>query len=201
MGETRAALASCGRQLAALAPGQVVVKLAATQTGLEAWSALRSEGVRATITAVDTPAQAPAALGAAYAGPCFGRLSDAGQDAVAVVPAMRAILRNAGDRTRLLLASLRRVEDVTITSRSARRLRGRSCVARNQRPRHRCSRPMRVPALPRRAADLPSSARGAPAGRLGDRARPHQPGPPSCRDRSRAAATTTSFNPAKVRGV
>jgi transaldolase len=115
-GESRVALTSCGRQLAALAPATVVVKLAATVPGFEAACALHAEGVRITITAVYAPAQAlaAAALGASYAAPYFGRLGDAGHDAAGVVLGMRSILRHAGDGTRLLLASLRRAEDVAM---------------------------------------------------------------------------------------
>jgi transaldolase len=108
-GGTAEALRERGLRLAALDPQRVVVKVPAVPPGFAAAARLIAAGARVTMTAVYSPAQALAAtvVGAAYAAPYFGRLSDAGRDAAAVIGAMRAVLRVGGDRTRLLVASLR----------------------------------------------------------------------------------------------
>lgn len=113
-GDDAAAFAMCGASLAAHDPALILVKLPATRDGFAAGAMLRAQDIRVTMTAVYTPAQALAssALGAAYAAPYFGRIGDAGGDAEATIAAMRAVLRTGGDQTRLLVASLRRPEDV-----------------------------------------------------------------------------------------
>jgi transaldolase len=100
--------------LAAHDPALVLVKLPATRDGFAAGAVLRAQNMRVTMTAVYTPAQAlaSAALGATYAAPYYGRIGDAGGDADATIAAMHAVLRTGGDQTRLLVASLRRPEDV-----------------------------------------------------------------------------------------
>lgn len=113
-GGTEAVLRDRGRRLAALAPACVLIKLPCVPEGFAAAGALVAEGVRVTMTALYAPAQAvaAAALGAAYAAPYLGRLADAGQDAPATIAAMRAALRTGGDRTRLLVASLRQATQI-----------------------------------------------------------------------------------------
>ncbi len=113
-GEDAAALAACGARLAHIDAERILVKLPATVDGFTAAAMLTRAGIGVTMTAVYTPAQAlaSAAAGASYAAPYFGRIGDAGGDAEATVSAMRAVLRTGGDATRLLVASLRRPEDV-----------------------------------------------------------------------------------------
>jgi transaldolase len=109
-GKDAAALAACGVSLAAHDPALVLVKLPATRDGFAAGAVLRAQNMRVTMTAVYTPAQAlaSAALGATYAAHYYGRISDAD----ATIAAMHAVLRTGGDQTRLLVASLRRPEDI-----------------------------------------------------------------------------------------
>lgn len=113
-------LAARGQRLAALDP-RVVVKVPVTRPGTEAAAQLVAAGVPVTLTAVYAVHQVlvAAALGAAYAAPYLGRMNDAGRDGRGEVAAMQALLRTAGDGApRLLVASLRRVEELTVLARA-----------------------------------------------------------------------------------
>jgi transaldolase len=105
-----------GNRLAELVePGfHAVIKVPATVPGFQAARLLVENGHSVTLTAVYTPGQvmAAACLGASYAAPYLGRLTDAGQDGVATVLAMHDILTGTGSTTRLLTASLRTAEQV-----------------------------------------------------------------------------------------
>jgi transaldolase len=108
-------LLACGRALLALAPDRVVVKLPLTEAGLRAARVLLAEGERVTLTACYAVPQvvAAAALGATYVAPYLGRISDGGRDGCAEVIAMGRCLRGLGSSTRLLVASLRSVAELT----------------------------------------------------------------------------------------
>ncbi len=110
-----AALLRHGLEVAALSP-RVVVKVPATLEGVRAVASLHRAGVRTTLTAVYAPHQAliAAAAGCDYVAPYFGRIGDAGRDAPAALRSMQAILQGAGRTTRLLVASLRRPEDLAL---------------------------------------------------------------------------------------
>ena len=117
-GGTREAYLATGRALAAL-DGRMVVKLPATEPGIAAAGTLLEEGARVTLTAVYAPHQAltARAMGVHYVAPYFGRMRDAGIDAVAAVRDMLAI---AGDGPRVLVASLRSLDDLaTLAARGA----------------------------------------------------------------------------------
>ena len=90
-------------------PGQIVVKIPATRTGLQAGAQLSAKGVPVTYTAVYAAEQAhfAAQLGAAYAAPYLGRLQDAGIDGMALIAQMQALIQGSGASTRLLVASVR----------------------------------------------------------------------------------------------
>ncbi|MCQ8241153.1 transaldolase family protein [Rhizosaccharibacter radicis] len=107
------ALVDTGRQLAAIDP-RVVVKVPVTEDGIRAVARFHALGIRTTMTAVYAAHQAitAAAAGADYVAPYYGRINDGGRDAAAVIRTMTAILRTAGGRTRLLVASLRSAEDL-----------------------------------------------------------------------------------------
>ena len=115
-GETAEEMAARGRDLAACADQglDVAVKIPATAAGLAAAASLGREGATVTLTAVFNPGQilAAAALGAAYAAPYLGRLDDAGRDGLAQILAMHRILTGSASPVRLLVASLRRPEQV-----------------------------------------------------------------------------------------
>lgn len=92
----------------------VVVKVPATEGGFAAAAGVRDGGGQVTLTATYGPGQvlAAAGLGAAYAAPYLGRMNDAGLDGTAVLDAMRDILIRSQSPTRLLVASLRRADEV-----------------------------------------------------------------------------------------
>lgn len=102
-----------GLALAAISP-KVVVKVPITAEGASAAAVLRREGVRITLTAVYSPAQALAAsaLGAEYAAPYLGRMNDAGRDGFADIALMARAFREHRSATRILVASLRGPDDV-----------------------------------------------------------------------------------------
>ncbi len=112
-GRARDAYHEHGRALAAIDP-KVVVKVPTTVEGAAAAAKLRDEGVRLTMTAVYTVAQAliAGALGAEYAAPYLGRMTDAGHDGFAEIAAMARIARAQGSCMRILVASLRRTDDI-----------------------------------------------------------------------------------------
>ena len=104
-----AMLADARELVAAFAPGRLVVKIPATRTGLAAGAVLCGEGHPVTFTAAYAPEQAHfgAQLGAAYVAPYLGRLDDAGQDGLALIAQMQALVQAAAAPTRLLVASVR----------------------------------------------------------------------------------------------
>ena len=91
---------------------RVVVKVPATRAGFVATRALTDRGVPVLVTAVYSAGQALAAAsyGARYIAPYFGRLGDAGHDAVATIGSMHRMLE--GSRTEVLAASLRSPADI-----------------------------------------------------------------------------------------
>lgn len=112
-GESAKALYEWGKTLAGIST-RVVVKLPATQPGLEAASRLAVEGIRTCITAVYTPFQAllAASAGAAYVAPYLGRMNDAGRDGHGAICQMATALRATGSSTEILAASVRASEDL-----------------------------------------------------------------------------------------
>jgi transaldolase len=112
-GDDVAALTENAQQLAAI-DRRVVVKLPATGEGLAAAAGLTAAGVRICITAVYAPFQGllAAAVGAAYAAPYLGRMTDAGRDGQGEIARMAAALQHTGSRTMILAASVRSPEDV-----------------------------------------------------------------------------------------
>lgn len=114
-GRTVGALYDCGKRLAEIDP-QVVVKLPITKAGCAAGRQLIEEGERVTFTAVYRAPQAlmAAALGAEYAAPYLGRISDSGRDGRAEIIAMQRSLEGVGSPLRLLVASIRDIEDLSV---------------------------------------------------------------------------------------
>lgn len=107
-------LLDCARELLALAPSRIVVKLPLTEPGLLAAAPLVAAGERLTLTACYGIPQvlAAAALGCTYVAPYLGRISDGGADGVATVLQMQRCLAGVGAATRLLVASLRSSDDL-----------------------------------------------------------------------------------------
>jgi transaldolase len=93
---------------------RLVIKIPITPSGLRAASALIDQGVRVTLTAGYAAEQAlwAARIGAHYLAPYLGRLKDMGEDGLAVIADMQAIVTGAGGTTKLLVASVRTREDL-----------------------------------------------------------------------------------------
>ncbi len=112
-GRTRDLYVEHGRALAAIDP-RIVVKVPTTVEGAAAAAKLRDEGVRLTMTAVYSAAQAlvASALGAEYAAPYLGRMNDSGRDGFGEIVAIARAARAHGSAMRILVASLRDASDV-----------------------------------------------------------------------------------------
>ncbi|MGF1515833.1 MAG: transaldolase family protein [Elainellaceae cyanobacterium] len=106
------AMAETGRTLARL-NDRVVVKVPLTQTGVEAAAQLSDVSITLTAAYYAHQALMGAALGAEYVAPYLGRLTDAGQDGRAVIASMQRSLTALNSDTRLLVASIRQVADLT----------------------------------------------------------------------------------------
>ena len=112
-GRETESLVANGRALAAL-DARVVVKVPLTLAGVNAVKALHQAGVRTTLTTCYAAHQAltATAAGADYVAPYFGRIGDAGRDALGEMRTMQAILAACGGQTRLIVASIRRAADL-----------------------------------------------------------------------------------------
>lgn len=113
-GATADELFSCAQALLDLAPAQILIKLPLTEGGLRTAALLLARDVRVTLTACYGPSQvlAAAGVGATYVAPYLGRISDSGADGCAEVSKMQRCLDGVGATTRLLVASLRSVEEI-----------------------------------------------------------------------------------------
>ncbi|HEY9599789.1 MAG TPA: transaldolase family protein, partial [Cyanophyceae cyanobacterium] len=107
------ALVNTGKLLAEI-DDRVVVKVPITNVGTEAASALIAQGIRVTLTGVYAVHQVliAAALGADYAAPYLGRINDLGRNGREDLVAMQNAIAGVGSTTRLLVASIRAVEDI-----------------------------------------------------------------------------------------
>ena len=110
----RRALECSGLQLAAIDRARVLVKVPLTRGGCETARRLIEAGVSVTFTACYEVHQVliAAALGARYVAPYLGRISDGGRDGHGELIAMQRCLDGLGSSTRLLVASLRRPDDL-----------------------------------------------------------------------------------------
>ncbi len=102
-----------GQAIAAIDP-RVVVKVPITLIGTEAAAQLLHQGFRVTLTAVYAVHQAlvAAALKADYAAPYLGRMADLGQDGHQQIIMMQQGLNGVKSSMKLLVASIRRVDDI-----------------------------------------------------------------------------------------
>lgn len=108
------ALVNTGKRLAAI-DDRVVVKVPITQVGTQAASQLIADGIRITLTGVYAVHQVliAAALGADYAAPYLGRINDIGRNGRDDLVAMQQAIAGVGSTTRILVASIRSVDDIT----------------------------------------------------------------------------------------
>ncbi len=108
-----------GRELSAIDP-RVMVKVPISRTGVLCARQLIAEGSNVTLTAVHSAQQAliAIALGARYAAPYLGRMVDGGLDGLSEVTTMSRIVNETNSSLRLLVASIRQVDDlVTLAER------------------------------------------------------------------------------------
>lgn len=115
-GDTVAEMYSCALDLAEL-DTRVVVKVPITMEGIQTAKRLVNDGVPVTFTAVYSVHQVITALsvGAHYVAPYFGRMGDAGKDAVSDVAAMQGIIdmsTECSGEVRLLVASIRSADEI-----------------------------------------------------------------------------------------
>ena len=112
-GDTQLSLVKTGRALARI-DQRVVVKVPITRLGTTAAAVLVAEGIRVTMTAVYEVPQVlvAAALGAEYAAPYLGRITDGERNGRETLAQMQQALDGVQSSTRILTASIRDVEDI-----------------------------------------------------------------------------------------
>lgn len=98
---------------------QIVVKVPITDAGCTAAARLIAEGIRVTMTGVYARHQVvlAASLGAEYAAPYLGRISDSGRNGRDDLAQMQQALNGVGSAMKLLVASIREVEDIVFLAR------------------------------------------------------------------------------------
>ncbi|MGZ9221107.1 MAG: transaldolase family protein [Anaerolineales bacterium] len=96
-------------RLVEIDPSRVVIKIPATPAGFSAAAQLVAQGIRVTLTAVYTVAQAVLAMsvGAQYIAVYLGRMRDDGLDALALVGHMQRTLNAQHASVEILAASIR----------------------------------------------------------------------------------------------
>ncbi|WP_299404932.1 transaldolase family protein [Acaryochloris sp. IP29b_bin.148] len=103
-----------GQAIAAI-DARVVVKVPITLVGTEAATQLLRQNIRVTLTGVYAVHQAliAAALHADFAAPYLGRMTDLGQNGRQQIALMQQGLKGINSSTKLLVASLRSIDDIT----------------------------------------------------------------------------------------
>lgn len=114
-GTTIADLVKTAQRLAAIDP-RVVVKIPITQLGTTAAAQMIAAGIPTTLTGVYAIHQVliAAALNADYAAPYLGRISDSGRNGRDDVIAMHQAIVGVNRATRVLVASIRHVDDLAV---------------------------------------------------------------------------------------
>ncbi len=104
-----------GHRLAEIDP-RVVVKVPVTKIGTAAAVQLIRAGVRVTMTGLYAVPQViiAAAVGAEYAAPYLGRIHDSGRNGCEDLAMMQRSLTGVNSSLRLLVASIRRTEDISM---------------------------------------------------------------------------------------
>lgn len=102
-----------GKRLSSINP-KVVVKVPCTREGLEAAALLVKDGVRICLTAIYAAYQIllASSVGAFYAAPYLGRMKDAGRDGHALISQMVDMTSQEEQKTNVLAASVRSIEDI-----------------------------------------------------------------------------------------
>lgn len=112
-GRKGAEMLAVGRELGGI-DERVSVKVPATPDGIRSANQLIKEGIKVTLTALHAADQAlmAAGLGAAYAAPYLGRMNDGGLNGLEEIIQMQRILDSLESPTRLLVASIRQIDDL-----------------------------------------------------------------------------------------
>lgn len=112
------AMLAIGRQLADI-DSRVSVKVPITEAGLRCAQQLIAAEAQVTLTAVHAAVQMlpVIALGATYTAPYLGRMNDAGLDGLDEIVAMQQMIDRLGSPTRVLVASIRQLSDLTALAR------------------------------------------------------------------------------------
>lgn len=98
---------------------RIVVKVPITKAGCTAAAKLVAEGIRVTMTGVYARHQVllATALGAEYAAPYLGRITDSGRNGQDDLAQMQQALNGVSSDMKLLVASIRDVEDIVFLAR------------------------------------------------------------------------------------
>ena len=105
-----------GREIYAIDPAHMVVKIPMTAEGLKAIKALSAEGIPTNCTLIFTANQAllAARAGATYVSPFLGRLDDINESGANLIADIAAIFNNYPDiKTQVICASVRNTVHVT----------------------------------------------------------------------------------------
>ena len=87
----------------------IVIKIPLVKEGLKAVKVLSSEGIKTNVTLCFSPSQAllAAKAGADYVSPFIGRLDDISQVGMDLIRDIKAIYKNYGFKTQIIVASIR----------------------------------------------------------------------------------------------
>lgn len=103
-----------GKELYAIDPKHIVIKLPMTNDGLKAAQTFKKLGIPTNVTLCFNVAQAVLAMesGATYISPFLGRLDDAGLESMKLISDIMKVKKNYGYDTKIIAASIRNVEHV-----------------------------------------------------------------------------------------
>mmetsp|Transcript_26280 Transcript_26280/g.56984 ORF Transcript_26280/g.56984 Transcript_26280/m.56984 type:complete len:274 (+) Transcript_26280:36-857(+) len=104
-----------GMELSSIDRRRIVIKCPVTAAGTRAAARLVRSGVRVCLTACYNKNQAlvAAGCGAEYIAPYLGRMTDVGRDGLSECRSMQSIVTGMGSSTRILVASIRKVDDMS----------------------------------------------------------------------------------------
>ncbi|MCQ2799733.1 MAG: fructose-6-phosphate aldolase [Bacilli bacterium] len=103
-----------GKELFAIDPKHIVIKLPMTNAGLKAAKTFKELGIPTNVTLCFSAAQALLAMeaGATYVSPFLGRLDDNGWEAIKLIEDIVTMKMNYGYDTKIIAASIRNTEHV-----------------------------------------------------------------------------------------
>ena len=115
-GATSNEMYQTGMQLSEVDRDRITIKVPVTARGMEAAARLIRSGVKVCLTACYDSKQALLAgsVGAEYLAPYLGRMTDSGKNGLEECMKMQDVVEGLGSHTRILVASIRDVESLTI---------------------------------------------------------------------------------------